>query len=89
LGVPVVAVASHGPTEIVEDGVSGLLLPTGSPAELAAALAPLVADPARRAAFSAAGRARQAELFGEERMLSEFRRTFHSLAQELRAGRAA
>lgn len=54
--VPVVAVDEAGPQEIVRHGATGLLAPA-APAALAAAIASLLDDAARRAAFGAAGRA--------------------------------
>lgn len=54
--VAVMAVDSGGPSEFVENDVTGMLARSGSPADLADALAPLLADPERRAAMAAAGR---------------------------------
>ncbi|MEV0002192.1 glycosyltransferase family 1 protein [Micromonospora sp. NPDC050980] len=56
-GVPVVAPASGGPVDLVESGVTGLLVPPDDGAALAAAVAELAADPSRRARFGAAARA--------------------------------
>jgi glycosyltransferase involved in cell wall biosynthesis len=42
--------------DVIRDGVDGLLVPFGAPEELAAALASLLDDPARRAAMGEAGR---------------------------------
>jgi glycosyltransferase involved in cell wall biosynthesis len=44
-GLPVVAAAGGGPTEIVSDGVDGLLYPPGDVDELAATLRRVAADP--------------------------------------------
>ena len=52
--LPVVATAVGGVPELVEDGVTGVLVPAGDAAALAAALAGLAADPDRRGEFSAA-----------------------------------
>ncbi|MEO0913564.1 MAG: glycosyltransferase family 4 protein, partial [Pseudomonadota bacterium] len=57
-GLPVISSRVAGIPELVEDGVSGLLLPPGDAAALAEALRALAADPARRAAMGAAGCAR-------------------------------
>ncbi len=43
---PVVATRSGGPEEIIEDGVSGLLVPVGNPRALAEAVGRILADPA-------------------------------------------
>ena len=55
-GLPVVAPASGGPLDLVDDGVTGYLVPPSDPDAFAAAVARLAADPAARAAFGAAGR---------------------------------
>jgi phosphatidylinositol alpha 1,6-mannosyltransferase len=55
-GLPVVAPAAGGPLDLVDDGVTGFLVPPGDAGAFAAAVARLAADPAARAAFGAAGR---------------------------------
>ncbi len=55
-GKPLVASRVGGLTDIVEDGHTGLLVPPGVPRALRAALATLLADPARGARLGAAGR---------------------------------
>src|SRR6266536_165819 len=55
-GLPVVAPAAGGPLDLVEDGVTGYLVPPSDPGAFTAAVARLAADPAMRAAFGAAGR---------------------------------
>jgi glycosyltransferase involved in cell wall biosynthesis len=56
--VPVVAGAVGGIPEIVVDGETGTLIDPTSAAGIAAGLAPLLADPALRARYAAAGRER-------------------------------
>ena len=53
---PVVAAAADGPRELIEDGRSGLIVPIGDDAAMAAAIASLIEDPARAQAIAAAGR---------------------------------
>lgn len=59
-GKPVVAYASGGLVETIEDGVTGLLVPTGDRAGFVAALATLAANPALRARMGEEGRRRAA-----------------------------
>ncbi|GGL99586.1 glycosyltransferase family 4 protein [Nakamurella endophytica] len=59
-GVPVVASRVGGVPAVVDDGVTGLLVPPSDPAALAAALDRLLADPDERAAMRAASLARAA-----------------------------
>ena len=83
LGVPVVAVAKGGPTEIVEDGVSGLLAPSNEPPDLAAPIAAILEDPRQGSQLAAAAQERYLALFREERMLVDIRRTLEGLVAEL------
>jgi phosphatidylinositol alpha 1,6-mannosyltransferase len=55
-GLPVIAPAAGGPLDLVEDGVTGYLVPPGEADAFTAAVARLAADPQARAAFGAAGR---------------------------------
>ena len=60
---PVIAAAIGGLAEVVEDGVTGLLVPPSQPEPLAEAIVGLARDPARAAAMGAAGRLRAVERF--------------------------
>ena len=62
-GLPVVASDVGGVGELVVDGATGLLVPAGDPAALAAALERLLADPELRRRLGAAGRERARERF--------------------------
>jgi len=58
-GTPVVSTdCTHGPSEILEGGRYGVLVPPGNPEALAEAAIALLNDPDRRRAFAAAGPAR-------------------------------
>jgi glycosyltransferase involved in cell wall biosynthesis len=64
-GLPVVAAAHGGLTEIVEHEVTGLLVTPGSSERLGEALARLIDDPRLRESLGAAGRARQLAHFSQ------------------------
>ena len=71
-GVAVVAVATGGPLEIVEDGVSGALANSGEPDALAQALAPLLDSVALRERLALAGRERFTSEFTDVAMRARF-----------------
>ncbi|MBN1239067.1 MAG: glycosyltransferase family 4 protein [Gammaproteobacteria bacterium] len=68
-GVPVAVSAAGGLTDVVEDGVSGLLVPPDDAAAWSDALLRLIEDPALRRRLGAAGRARIEQSFSVEQML--------------------
>jgi glycosyltransferase involved in cell wall biosynthesis len=65
-GKPVVASAHGGLVEIVEEGVTGFLVPPSDSPALTAAIVKLAEDSELRQRFGEAGRARQRELFSLE-----------------------
>jgi glycosyltransferase involved in cell wall biosynthesis len=69
-GRPVVASATGGTEDWLEDGVSGLCVTPGNAPALAWALNELLADPARQGAMGAAGRAMVAARFSAEHHLA-------------------
>jgi glycosyltransferase involved in cell wall biosynthesis len=66
----VVAADHGGAPEIVEDGVTGRLVPPRDPAALADVLAELASDPAQRARLGAAAAAHVPARFARERLLA-------------------
>ncbi len=71
-GVAVVAVNSGGPPEIITDGRTGVLAPSGDPHALADALEPLLASPDLRREIGAAGRERFMSDFTDGAMRERF-----------------
>ncbi|MEW2402899.1 glycogen synthase [Streptomyces sp. NPDC046862] len=84
-GTPVVASRVGGIPEVVEDGVTGLLVPTGEDFEeqLARALDTMIADPVTAARMGAAGRDRAVREFGWDTVA---RRTVHLYEEVLKQG---
>lgn len=70
-GVPVVATKVGGNPEVVEDGITGLLVPPRDPASLARAICMLLEDRELASKFSQAARQRVAEHFSFPRMVQE------------------
>ena len=62
-GTPVVASAVGGIVEVVDDGVTGILVPPARPDDLADAIRKLLDDPARARQMGAAGRKRVEDKF--------------------------
>ncbi|MBM4425337.1 MAG: glycosyltransferase family 4 protein [Chloroflexi bacterium] len=71
LSKPIVASRVSALPEIVSDGDTGLLVPSGDPAALAEALIALLADPARARAMGERGRARLEKEFTVRRMAEQ------------------
>jgi starch synthase len=65
-GVPVVSTDVGAVHEVVDDGVTGLLVLPGDPGAIAAATLSLLEDAGRRAEMGRAGRAVAVERFGIE-----------------------
>jgi glycosyltransferase involved in cell wall biosynthesis len=86
---PVVASRAGGTAEIVEDGVSGILVPPGDASALSNALAGLLADPSKGCALAEAGRAVALERFSLEAMLEGVAQHIREVTsrQQLGAGR--
>jgi glycosyltransferase involved in cell wall biosynthesis len=76
LGTPVVATDVGGMRELVEDGVSGVLVRPGNPAELAAALASVLEDPRAARGLAQAARLRLEREFSTDRMLARLREAY-------------
>ena len=79
-GKPVVAPPVGGLPMLVEHGVTGLACAVGDASSMAAALAELIADPARAGAMGAEGQRRAAARFTEAAMLDGFERLLRELA---------
>ena len=73
---PVVASDAGGLPEVVEHGVTGLVVPRGDTGALAEAIGSLLADPERRRRMGVAGRERALRLFDWDRSAEQFERLY-------------
>jgi glycosyltransferase involved in cell wall biosynthesis len=78
-GVPVIATRSEGALEILEDGVTGKLLPSGNPRELADAIVSLLDDEEKRRRFVAQALEVVRAKFALESMVSATEQLYESL----------
>ncbi|MBO9542512.1 glycosyltransferase [bacterium] len=77
--LPIVATRVGGVPEIIQDGVTGYLVPPRDPAALAERLAALLADPAGRQRFGTAGQAHFAAHLTLAQMASKFEALYERL----------
>jgi glycosyltransferase involved in cell wall biosynthesis len=77
-GLPVVASATGGNLELVEDGVTGSLVPPENPDALAEALVTYALDRALRQRHAEAARARAEQHFSLEGMIAAYRELYRA-----------
>jgi sugar transferase (PEP-CTERM/EpsH1 system associated) len=75
-GLPVIASATGGNLELIENDVTGMLTPPGDTAGLAQALRTYVKDPARRAGHGAAARRRAERVYSLSGMMNRYRELY-------------
>ena len=75
-GTPVIASRIGGIPDIVEDGVSGLLVPAGDAAALAGALRRLIEDPALASRLGEAGRQRVRDRFNWSAIVQRWKEVY-------------
>jgi glycosyltransferase involved in cell wall biosynthesis len=80
-GVPVVATRVGGNSEVVEDGLTGLLVPARNPAELAWATGRLLENKNLALSYGQAGMRRVQELFSMERSVRETEHLYERLLE--------
>lgn len=81
-GKPVIGTRVGGIPEIIDDGVTGLLVPPHSPEELAQAIIKILQDPEMARRMGEAGRKRAQELFSVERYVAEIEKIYEELLTE-------
>ncbi|HSD69263.1 MAG TPA: glycosyltransferase [Woeseiaceae bacterium] len=78
-GLPVIAFDVAGAREIVENGQTGLLVPSEDSGALAAAIARLIEDTALRRRMGANGRARMQRDFSIDNMVNQYVKTYEAV----------
>ena len=86
-GLPVVASRVGGNTELVNDGVTGLLVSPEDSEALSVALLRLLRDPELARQLAAAGRQRATQDFGFERLIREVDELYTELLERREIGR--
>lgn len=84
---PVVGTRVGGVPDLVEDEVTGRLVPSSDAPALAEAVRALLADPTRRRELGQAGRRAVVAPFGAERLLADMDRLYAELLREKLGGR--
>lgn len=85
-GLPVVSTDVGGVPEVVLDGETGLLAPSGDDGALAGHLLRLAQDQGLRKRLGRAGRVRAFEMFSEDRMVAEYDRMYREVAGRVAGG---
>jgi glycosyltransferase involved in cell wall biosynthesis len=76
--VCIVATSVGGTPDLLANGASGMLVPPGDPAALAAALTEALLDATKRRRLAAAGRARVEEYYSERSMIDAYEALYRS-----------
>lgn len=84
-GLPAVASRTGGVPDIIEDGVTGILVPPGEADPLSEGLRRMIEDGALRARYGEAARNRALQKFAIETMVSKYAELFRSLTAKARA----
>ena len=88
-GLPIVATHVGGNPDLIEDGVTGRLVPPADPAALGDALLALFADPATCRSMSRSARADCERRFSLERMVADYAAVYDQLLARRRITRLA
>lgn len=81
-GLPVVATRCGGPEEILEDGITGRLAPTGDVAAMAEVVEALRRNPQQRASLAAAGRRSAARRFSSDAQIARYEALYEAVIAE-------
>ena len=80
--VPVVATNISGNREVVEDGVTGFLVPPGEPKAMADSISRTLSDPAQARLMGEAGRRRVVEHFSADAMVDQTEKIYYQSLEQ-------
>jgi glycosyltransferase involved in cell wall biosynthesis len=83
-GLPAIATGLGGAREVIDDGVTGMLIPPGSPEALAEGVLALGSDSAMRQRMGAAARRRAIAQFSLEQTINQTQRLYETLIESPR-----
>jgi len=86
MGKPVIAARVGGLPEVVVEGSTGRLFPSGDASALSQAVIELFQEPAVRLAMGRSGRERARHLFDLDKTMSQLETIYHSLLAGLPRG---
>ncbi|MEO6005435.1 MAG: N-acetyl-alpha-D-glucosaminyl L-malate synthase BshA [Opitutus sp.] len=78
---PSVSTSVGGIPEVVDHNVNGILVPSGEPQDLAAAVASLINDPTRRAALGQAAQQKASTVFSADHIVSQYEAYYRAVIQ--------
>ena len=81
-GCPVIATNHGGPVEVIEDGVTGVLVPPTDPGPMAEALLMLLREPDRARAIGIRGRAQCLHLYTAQHTAREVMNHYATLLED-------
>lgn len=82
VGLPIIACDAGGASEIIEDGVTGMLVPPGDAEALAGAIDDLAEDASKRRGLALAGQAAVAARFSLDRFIVQTEEVYRSLTNK-------
>ena len=80
MGKPVIATAVGGIPEVIEDGISGMLVPPSDSSALAQMILHLLKNPELRERLGSAAQARVREKFSAQRMIAQFQDLYREMS---------
>jgi glycosyltransferase involved in cell wall biosynthesis len=78
-GIPAIGTTSGGAAEVIEDGVTGLIVPPDNPAQLAQAMLKILEDADMAKEMGRRAKQRVSEIFTAQRMVEAIESVYHEV----------